>query len=78
MKHPVPKQKTSSPRGKTRYGAFKNVVLKRLKNQTNLIVCDSCGAKKLTHRVCPECGKYRGRVVINKQKKVDKITKIKA
>ena len=25
--------------------------------------CDRCGATKLPHRVCPECGHYRGRQV---------------
>ncbi|MEM6795875.1 MAG: 50S ribosomal protein L32 [Acidobacteriota bacterium] len=27
-------------------------------------ICDSCGEPKLPHRVCPSCGSYRGRDVI--------------
>jgi large subunit ribosomal protein L32 len=27
----------------------------------------SCGATVIYHRVCPECGYYRGRLVIDKQ-----------
>ena len=26
--------------------------------------CSSCGAPKLPHRICPSCGTYRGRKVI--------------
>lgn len=26
--------------------------------------CPSCGASKLRHRVCEECGTYRGRKVL--------------
>lgn len=26
--------------------------------------CDNCGEPKLPHRVCPSCGTYRGRDVI--------------
>lgn len=26
--------------------------------------CPSCGAFKMPHRACPECGKYNGRQVI--------------
>ncbi len=26
--------------------------------------CDNCGEVKLSHRVCPSCGHYRGREVI--------------
>jgi len=28
-------------------------------------VCPDCNAKKLNHRVCSNCGKYRGRVVLD-------------
>ena len=26
--------------------------------------CPNCGAKKLSHRVCPVCGYYKGKQVI--------------
>ena len=27
-------------------------------------VCPQCGGPKLPHRVCPTCGSYRGRTVV--------------
>ncbi len=77
-KHPVPKKKTTKRVSKQRYGSFQTKVLKKLTNLVNLTTCTDCGAKRLTHTVCPECGKYRGRQVVDKQKKIDKITTIKA
>lgn len=40
--------------------------------------CDSCGKQKLAHAVCPHCGKYRGRLVIDVQAKIDKKQKKRA
>lgn len=77
-KHPVPKKKTSESRTKKRYGAFKTKTLTKLTNVVNLVNCPDCGAKRLSHTACQECGKYRGRQVLDRQKKIDKITKIKA
>jgi large subunit ribosomal protein L32 len=31
----------------------------------DLVECSSCGNKILPHRVCPKCGFYRGKQVIN-------------
>ncbi|MCI0488754.1 MAG: 50S ribosomal protein L32 [Blastocatellia bacterium] len=31
--------------------------------------CPNCGESKLSHRVCPSCGYYRGRVVIEMEEK---------
>jgi len=31
-----------------------------------LATCSNCGAAALYHRVCPECGHYRGRLIIDK------------
>lgn len=31
---------------------------------TQVVKCD-CGALRVSHRACPECGKYNGRVVID-------------
>ena len=37
-----------------------------------LTTCSECGEKHLMHRVCPTCGKYRGKVVIDMEKKIAK------
>lgn len=34
--------------------------------------CDSCGKPRLAHGMCSHCGKYRGRVVVDVQAKIDK------
>ena len=31
-----------------------------------LTSCSNCGSQKLMHRVCPECGYYRGKLAIEK------------
>jgi large subunit ribosomal protein L32 len=77
-KHPVPKKKTPKSKSKKRYGSFKTKVHKRLDNTVKLMDCPSCKAKKVSHEVCHECGQYNGRQVIDKQKKIEKITTIKA
>lgn len=30
----------------------------------NLSTCPNCGSKRMPHRVCPECGSYKGRTVV--------------
>lgn len=77
-KHPTPKKKTAKTTTKQRYGSFKTKVLKKLSNMVNLTKCPNCEEPIMSHTACPKCGKYRGRQVIDKQKAVDKITKIKA
>ncbi len=37
--------------------------------------CKDCNTKHLMHRVCANCGKYRGRVVIDVVKKALKASK---
>ena len=34
---------------------------------TQVIPCESCGAAKLRHRVCPACGSYKKKEVIKKE-----------
>lgn len=37
----------------------------------NLVLCSNCGEMRLSHTVCPSCGHYQGREVID-MKKEDK------
>ena len=44
--------------------------------EPRLSTCKDCGVKYLRHRACLECGKYRGRIVIDvESKKAKKATK---
>ncbi len=37
----------------------------------NLVVCSNCGEMRLPHHVCPNCGHYKGREImeVSKEKK---------
>ncbi|HAV14805.1 MAG TPA: 50S ribosomal protein L32 [Candidatus Pacebacteria bacterium] len=48
---PLPKRRHSTGRGGRRYKNIKQEV-------EHLLTCQNCGAKKLSHRVCPACGTY--------------------
>jgi len=62
---PVPKQRhTKSRRNKRR----SHLALKRF----NLISCPKCNQPTLPHQVCPNCGTYAGREVIDVLKKLAK------
>jgi large subunit ribosomal protein L32 len=54
---PLPKRKLSSGRRDRRraHDALK---------QLNLVECPQCHEMKLPHRVCPNCGYYKNREVI--------------
>ncbi len=39
---------------------------------SRLSVCASCGKDRLSHAMCPSCGMYRGRKVVDLQAKVEK------
>ncbi|HCW32936.1 MAG: hypothetical protein UT55_C0003G0010 [Candidatus Peregrinibacteria bacterium GW2011_GWE2_39_6] len=75
-KHSVPKRKQSKTRSNRRYKTFANATRVRLANAAVTAPCEACGAMKRLHYVCSQCGKYRGRQVIDKQKEIDKITKV--
>lgn len=62
----VPAKKLSRARYKKR--RFQKEKLKNI----NLQPCKNCGSLKLPHRVCPECGFYKGRFVINYKKEKNK------
>ena len=50
----VPKKRTSKTRKRMRRSHH------AIKATAAVDVCESCGAPKLRHHVCLECGKYRG------------------
>ena len=37
--------------------------------------CSNCQSTILPHIVCPECGYYKGKQVVNKQKRVERLMK---
>ncbi len=57
MAHPKSKiSKTRRDKRRTHYKAA----------EPTLTSCANCAASKLMHRVCPECGFYRGKMAIEK------------
>ncbi|MDY6065152.1 MAG: 50S ribosomal protein L32 [Finegoldia sp.] len=57
----VPKRKTSKTRkNKRRASSYKLP-------KVTITTCKNCGAIKLPHRVCPECGYYAGKQVITNE-----------
>lgn len=54
----VPKQRQSKSRSRKRRGS------KKLR-APNVVECAQCHEMKLSHRVCPHCGYYRGRQVLD-------------
>jgi large subunit ribosomal protein L32 len=54
----VPKYKTSKARTRRRKSI--NMKLKT----PHLVECNTCGNKVLPHRVCPKCGFYKGRQIL--------------
>ncbi|GAB6933530.1 50S ribosomal protein L32 [Calditerricola satsumensis] len=55
----VPFRRTSKQRKRKRRTHFKLEV-------PGLVRCPECGELKLSHRVCPSCGTYKGVQVIKK------------
>lgn len=56
-KHPVPKKKTSKAKRDMRRSHHALTV-------PTLTACKNCGAMRPQHTVCPECGSYDGRQVL--------------
>lgn len=54
---PLPKRKVSKSR-RDRRRAHHALTLK------HLVECSNCGEYHIAHRVCPNCGWYRGELVV--------------
>jgi large subunit ribosomal protein L32 len=57
---PHPKRKLSRARRDSRRGHDKAVA-------STLGTCSNCGAPTLYHRICNECGYYKGKLAIEKK-----------
>lgn len=57
---PNPKHKTSKQRKRKRRTHYKATA-------PTVVPCQNCGSPVVYHRVCPECGHYRGRLAIEKE-----------
>lgn len=55
---PLPKQRHNSSRGKRRRNGHKKIEAKQL------VVCSNCSQEIMSHRVCPICGFYKGKKVV--------------
>ncbi|MBD3401635.1 50S ribosomal protein L32 [candidate division GN15 bacterium] len=55
---PLPKRRHSPTRGKKRRTNWKI-------SAPRVETCD-CGEAKLPHHVCPSCGEYKGKKILNK------------
>lgn len=64
----VPKKKTSPSRKGMRAGGQMAA-----RQPISLSLCSNCGQPKRPHHVCPHCGFYKGRQVLNfsKEKRVE-------
>ena len=67
-KKPVPSKKQAPSSTGSRHGAYVRTARKKLSNKLALSKCPDCGATKLAHFVCEECGKYNGKQVIEPRK----------
>jgi len=72
---PNPKRRHSKQRGRLRRTFYKV-------KAGNLSKCPQCGKAKRSHRICPFCGYYKGKEVVNimtvEQKKKEREKKRKA
>ncbi|MBN1898952.1 MAG: 50S ribosomal protein L32 [Spirochaetes bacterium] len=59
----LPKYRISKAKGRSRRANYLRIT------SANLSECPQCGAKKMPHRACPECGFYKGKKVIFKKEK---------
>ncbi len=65
-----PKQKLSRSRSRKRKGT-------KIYKPTALTKCPKCQSKILPHHVCPVCGTYKGRQVLDVKAKINKRVKSK-
>jgi large subunit ribosomal protein L32 len=58
----VPRNRTSNARKNSRRSHH-------AKQPRNFQSCSNCGNKHIPHRICPHCGFYDGRAIVNAESK---------
>lgn len=58
----LPKRRISKARGRKRRAGWMRLTVK------NIVECPQCHEPKLPHRICPECGYYKNREVVDMSK----------
>lgn len=61
----VPKKKVSKTKRNHRHSAWQRKILKSLVQKATTTKCSNCWEVKLSYRVCPECGYYNWKQVLN-------------
>lgn len=56
----VPKRKTAKSATRSRRASVMQI------SEKGLVQCPQCNEPKLSHRICPECGYYNGKEVVEK------------
>jgi len=64
----LPKKKLSRSRSRKRSST-------KVYRESKLIACENCKQLKLAHRVCSNCGYYKGKEVLKKEEEI-KIKKV--
>lgn len=68
----VPKKKPSKTRQRQKRSVWMNE--QKALFVRDLVVCKHCGRKHTAHRVCPHCGYYRDRQVLDPQAQVKRVS----
>ena len=79
-KKPVPSKKQAPSSTGSRFGSYVRESRKKLAKKLAFGKCTDCGAVKLAHFVCKDCGKYNGKQIIEpkKFKKSEPVQEIEA
>jgi len=77
-KKPTPSKKQAVSSTRSRHAKWAQKKRTKINNQVRLINCDTCGEKKQIHFVCPSCGNYKDRQVIEIDKKNKTLQEVEA
>ncbi len=55
------------PRNRTSHAKKNSRRSHHAKKPKNLVPCASCGTPRLSHRICPSCGQYNGKIVFKQE-----------